>query len=183
MFKNKRILILVIVILFIIICVTFIALSGNKDFENRIKRCPEIKDINWGHYGRDIDFVDCMGIISIDRWNRSLSDTLYNFRDFKHDYYFAGINDLNGYAMLDSNLYIINKGVGKSKVSFDNVHYQYKEKYFINGEFKYFYYDKIEDIPIFLKVNTMSGEVAFYKSLDEIPESDRKIFEELEKNK
>ncbi|MBN1325549.1 hypothetical protein JW977_01015 [Candidatus Falkowbacteria bacterium] len=179
---KKKILIVIIILVPISFLLLFI-LYGKYSYEKTITKCPEIRNIESGHYGRDISFEDCYGIISIDRWNPTISDTLYNFRDFKHDYYFAGINDLNGYAMRDSNLYIINKGVGKSKVSFDNVRYQYEEKYFINGEFKYFYYDKIEDIPIFLKVNTMSGEVAFYKSLDEPSESDRKIFEELEEVK
>jgi len=171
------------VILFVVILVILISLNGNKEFENKLKKCPGIKDTNWGHYGRDIDFVDCMGIISIDRWNRSLSDTLYNFRDFKHDYYFAGINDLSQYGVVNDFLYVKDFDKYEGYVIYDDGAKHYTQNFLTDGKVKQYLYDSPDEIPRFRKVNVQTGEITLYKTFDEMPESDRKIFEELEKVK
>ena len=176
MLKRKRLLICIFIVL-IMVLVIFIFSFYYIRFRGLIGQCP---GIDLAKYNKDTSLVNCFGIISIDKSFES--GISYRVRDFRHDYDVATLNNLNDFKFKNSNLYVIDRSQ-HVRIDSNNPSSKYFVQFYKAGAIKTFYYDTQDEIPKYLLINTISGEVTLFKTTIEMPEDDRKIFEELEEVK
>jgi hypothetical protein len=58
---------------------------------------------------------------------------------------------------------------------------KYCGKFEINGKSKQFYYDRPDQVPTYLIVDTKTGNERFYSDLKDAPPADRAILERLQR--
>jgi hypothetical protein len=121
------------------------------------------------------NFIDCYGVVSIrDGWD---IDYLY-LQDNLRDYDLAWIDDFNQFKVVDNILYVKSREpIPMSLGSGENA--TYLQKLFVNGELKYFKYESPSEIPLYLIVDTISGEAKAYKTIEDVPEEAREYFGEI----
>ncbi|MCX6740073.1 MAG: hypothetical protein NTZ49_02495 [Candidatus Parcubacteria bacterium] len=153
--------------------------------EKKLSECPEIKNDIKNAQSADYEyqFIDCKGVVSV-----SYLDGKYYISD-KYAGGVAVVNNRKLYKFIGDDLYVVYYSEGTMNFSCSGNkegecnNKKYYEYFKVNGQEQEVIYNSYDEIPIYRKVNTVSGELTLYKTLNEIPESDRKIFKELEKVK
>lgn len=122
------------------------------------------------------DFVDCYGVVTInDGWDMDY----LSFKDHINKYEIARVYNQNQYIYTDNKIFVINRKPIENSSSNGNetIYYQ---KLFQSSQLIEKSYNAISDIPIYLVVDTISGEVQAYKNISDVPENKRAYFIELE---
>lgn len=121
-------------------------------------------------------FVDCYGTVAInDGWDMDY----LSIRDHIRDYTIARVYNREQYLYIDNKVFVINRQNIESSSS-DEVKTIYNQKLFQDGKLTYTSYDRISDIPIYLIIDTLSGEVKAYKDLNSVAKTEIKYFSEIE---
>lgn len=122
------------------------------------------------------DFIDCRGIVSInDGWDMDY----LSINDHIHKYEIARVYNQNQYVFAQDKLFVINrKNIENSSSNGDKI--TYYQELFQNGKLADNSYTKVSDIPTYLIIDTISGEVKAYKNLSEVPVDQQPSFKELE---
>lgn len=123
-----------------------------------------------------VDYIDCHGVVSInDGWDMDY----ISLKDHVHEYEIARVYNQDQYIYTDNKIFVINKKIIEGSVS-NGKRIKYYQELFQNGELKTNYYDIILDIPTYLIINTVSGEVKAHKDITEVPEVEKSYFIQLE---
>ena len=120
--------------------------------------------------------IKCYGIISIDGFGEG--GFKYSIYDNVQLYPIADIRSYNDFRYINNKIYVIDQA---SHYAFDNINKEYDKYYFIDGQIKHYTSKTKEGMPKYFIVDTVTGNVSPYVSIDQIPESERSIFLELEK--
>jgi|SRR3989338_5047199 len=143
--------------------------------------------LNNNRFGKDIIFVDCFGIFSIEHefpWLDGKRLSIYDIRDDKHNYNISILNSLKNYKIENGFMYIheplifpINQ---YAHVKFGDKEWQFPREFFLNGEIKEINYKSPEDFPNYIQVEMVTGEVTLYNTYDQMPDEVENIFKSLE---
>lgn len=121
-------------------------------------------------------FVDFYGTVTInDGWDMDY----LSIRDHIHDYTIARVYNQEQYLYIDNKVFVINRKNIESSSS-DGVKTTYNQKLFQNGKLLYTPYDRVSDIPTYLIIDTILGEVKAYKNISDIPIDQQNSFKDLE---
>lgn len=123
-----------------------------------------------------MSFIDCHGVVSInDGWDMDY----ISIEDHIREYEIARVYNVNQYVFVQDKLFVINrKNIENSSSNGDKI--TYYQALFQNGKLVDNSYTKISDIPTYLIIDTISGEVKAYKDLSEVPIDQQNSFKELE---
>lgn len=119
---------------------------------------------------------DCYGLISI-RYGWDID--YYYLLDHVHDYEVARIYGLDQFVYQNGKILVINRQAVEEGET-DGVKAKYRQKTFQNGQLTESSYDDISEIPTYLAIDTVSGEVEAYVSAGDAPAEYRPYFSELE---
>lgn len=124
------------------------------------------------------NFIDCHGVIAFtDSW-----DVDYiSLKDHIHDYEIARIYNLDQLIYVADKIFVINRNTIKGTIS-DSTKTQYYQELFQNGQLETNYYDSISDIPTYLVIDYVSGEVKAYSDINEVPQDYKQYFSEIQNN-
>ena len=143
--------------------------------------------INSNRYGKDVSFVDCFDIFSIEHESPALGNkrySLYNIRDDKHDYIISIIDTLKHYKISNGMMYIYEPLIFPVDQYYTEKYgdkpWQYPQKYFMNSQVIEINYRSPQEFPNYIQVEISTGEVTLYNTYDEISEEVKGIFRELE---
>ncbi|MDA9475085.1 hypothetical protein XI03_11360 [Bradyrhizobium sp. CCBAU 65884] len=121
-----------------------------------------------------LGMLDCYGVISI--WERDNSG--YLVQNNKHTGpIVAQIKSPNAFVVYANLMYLIDitpKGICNNLVPG-----KYCGDFQVNGQPKSYYYDRPEQVPTYLVIDTKTGDERFYANLKDAPVADRAIFERL----
>jgi|SRR3989339_270104 len=121
------------------------------------------------------NFIDCHGVITItDSW-----DVDYiSLKDHIHDYEIARIYNMEQFTYVADKIFVINRKTIKGTIS-DGTKIRYYQELFQDGQLETNYYDSISNIPTYLVINYVSGEVETYSNIDEAPQEYKQYFLEI----
>lgn len=91
-----------------------------------------------------------------------------------HDYTIARVYNREQYLYIDNKIFVINRKNIES-ISSDGAKITYKQELFQNGKLVYTPYDRISDIPTYLIIDTILGEVKAYSNISDIPIGEQNI--------
>lgn len=137
-------------------------------------QCPELRQ-----YQTSLEA--CYGILVI---QTQVDDTIskYLINDYKHGLYVvSAINNKNRYRVEGNTMYIIDEREHTGTIRHDNGPIKSIVDVYQNGKVITLEFDNPEDIPNYVTVDINSGEVARYKTINEVPESAKMIFQEINK--
>lgn len=169
--------------LFILVVIILLGLSwfsGDFDKEELEISCsPEVeKSIKSGRYAgfgpsNDIELIACYGVVAEEMWTEI--ENGFSLYDHKNKYEVVPLVRQGHYQLSsDKILVFVVDGRPKDLSS-------YAVWYFVDGQEKLFTYKLYDNIPRYIAINIHDGEITLYpNNLDEIPETERKIFQELE---
>ena len=121
------------------------------------------------------DFVDCHGMISInDGWDMDY----LSLKDHVHKYEIARVDNQNQYIYENNKIFVINRKAIENS-STNGTKTIYYQELFQNGRLSDNPYGEISDIPTFLVVETISGEVEAYKNITDVPIGQQGYFTEI----
>jgi len=120
--------------------------------------------------------IECHGIISIDGFGEG--GFQYSIVDNAQRYTIAEMRSYNGFRFVNNNIYVIDQArdFGLNKLT-----NEYDKYYYVNGKITNYSSSTKEGMPKYFIVDTATGNVSPYVSIDQVPESERPIFLELEK--
>lgn len=168
--KNKTIIIIssIVVVLAIIISIAY-HYSFVVPKEAVAERCQNYVP-NWEN------FVECYGVVVVtDAWD----EDYLSLKDHIHDYEVARVYNQNQYRYVDGKVFVINRN-NIEKSSSNGSKTTYYQALFRNNKVIEKSYDSISDIPVYLVIDTKSGEVQDYKKINEVPQSEQDYFKEIE---
>jgi hypothetical protein len=164
-------------IIIAIIAILFIAFLGTHYFMFEYPKIGIAKKCQ-GFVPTWTDFIDCYGIVSInDGWDMDY----ISLKDHIHKYEIARVYNQNQYIYINNKIFVINLKNIENSAS-DGFNTTYYQKLFQGGNLIENEYDSISNIPNYLVIDTENGEVKTYKNIDEVPNSEKKYFEDI-KNK
>ncbi len=178
MMKNKiGIIILLIFIALLAIGSSLIYIKQYKPYKTIVSNCAK-KHSFWNDYVFGA-LADCHNHIVI--YSGGFDSDQYTISDSLHGGTLAWIDNLNDYVVKDNILFVINKNPGGCKTSNGSGTKEvFCVSYYKDGQLITSYYDNLNDIPTHLVINTLNGNVLAYNSLEQMPENDRLIFQQLE---
>ncbi len=167
--KNKKIPYVLIIPLLIIAIFAFsyyyfIRIPNKKIAE----RCIQY-DREWAN------LEDCYGLISL-RYGWDID--YYYLLDHIHDYEIARIYNLDQYIYENNKIFVINRKTIENSSS-NGIKTTYYQELFQNGKLSDNPYSEISDIPTFLVVDTVSGEVQAYKNITDVPSDQQSYFTKI----
>ena len=136
------------------------------------QKCTNFKDI------KDLDLEDCFGAVSI---SQSWDIKGYSLKDHVHNVMLAEIDTSNGYKFQDGNIYVKNRSPFNCSVTDNNGKQQFCIHTVENNQLVTKYYDNQSDIPLYLVIQTQTGNVTSYLDLSEMPQNDLVNFQNLGK--
>ena len=158
--------------LFILLAIVIGSLLYNGYLYNQ-KMVQKCTNYNPDWLGLD----DCYGVISI---SHGFDTNGYLITDHVHgSYILAEVNYLNDYKFQNGKFFVKSREPIECRLS----NGKYCQNLYQNNQQNTTYYDSQLDIPLYLIIDTETGNVNAYKSINEVSESDKKVFEELEKVK
>jgi len=178
---TKQLLLIGVFLLFVGILALWWLIGLQFDYEEKIARCPEYEDtVYFGSGSQDYSFVDCYGVVIIEKSPRTHpSERHYAIKDVRDKHYWiASVSSKNAYKIEEEFIYVFDDNIESAdpNVELNNV-WMYSRHFYVKGEFKAFYYSERSEIPLYLKINTQTGEVTLYNVFEEMPENDREVFE------
>jgi hypothetical protein len=174
MFNNKKLIIFLLLILLMIVGIGVFLYNGHVYNQEMSKKCIG--------YNPDWTLLDdCFGVISI---SHGFDTNGYLMTDHAHgNYILAAIDKLSDYRFSNGKVFVINRVPIECSVIDKNNKKQFCQNLYQNKKSVTNYFDKQSDIPIYLAIETQTGEVTTFQSLDKVPKNEKSIFMELEKNK
>ena len=181
---NKKKIIIIFSLLASLFVIFFLYISVFNFFlgknEMTVQECPYF---NGKRLGRDAYFNECKGVISV--LNNNICNCMMIYDDL-HDFFVTEVKSKKQYLFTDKYMYIytpIDKNNSESYFNFtaDGKKYHTSD-FFINGKVKMFMYDKIDDIPQFIKIDLTSGSTEIYTSIEKITGTDSQLFSSLINN-
>lgn len=144
-----------------------------KDIDYINKNCPHDY---WGVGG---DFIDCKNSLLIERiadQDVIFVQDIKNY-SFNNKIFIERIAPIYAHKFVDDDLYLILNPDEEKYYNFD----LYYQEILINGEIKKISFDSKEEVSIYRKVNSVNGNNTLYSSFEDIPDSEKEIFRELDK--
>lgn len=139
----------------------------NSEREVVIKRCIDY-NAQW------LGMIDCYGVISV--WQPDDSGYLVG-NNKRPGSIIAQIRTADNFIVRNDQMYLIDI-TPKGKCG-DSTPEKYCGDFQVKGELKTYYYDDPDQVPTYRIINTKTGDERFYVQLNEIPDADREIFQEL----
>lgn len=146
--------------------------------------CPGYEAIPAG-FTDSANFIDCSNIIAIEQWAGEDHYVVLNFSIDSEYYHDQLIANIPRYLLIDSQLYFVEEP-SINRFSYgsrcDDEECSSETKYmttYSGGEKQTMEYSTVEDIPLYRKIDTKTGDFTLYESIESAPENERSIFEEL----
>ena len=175
--KINRYLLLIIVLIFVT-SGYFVYIKNRKALNS--KECYNLPESQALGPSVDSDVIDCLGYINIKKWlDCGIKDNplecgyIYIYDSYHHmtfvnrvEKYFVDRDNKKVYV-IGNIIYDINGGGGKNTFSIFVP---------IDGEYKLSYFNSVNDMPHYIVIASDTGNLVLYKTLDQIQETERKIF-------
>lgn len=156
-----------------------IFLYGNFKNDKKVVCSQEVeKSIKAGRYSGfgpsyDTKLIACYGAITEEQWMEV--ENGYSLYDHINKYEITSLDYQGGYKVEENKIFVVVKDSRPKNLP------SYGVWYFVDGEQKPFTYKSYDDIPKYIAIDIYSGEVTIYPNdLSKIPETESKIFKELE---
>lgn len=136
------------------------------------------KSLEEGRYSgfgpsNDTQLIACYGIITEESWTDA--ENSYSLYDHKNKYEAVLLDGQGHYNIDGDSLFVVVNDTRPKDLP------GYGVWYFVDGKERLFTYKLYDDIPKYIAIDIYSGEVTIYpNNLEEIPEKERYIFQELE---
>lgn len=178
--RTKIFIILISAILLAILIFMFDYFRSEVALKKIISKCPDIDMKRYGWPG-DINFYDCYNNIAIED-SQGVGDTIiYVLYNIKRKDKIIGFETFDQYRLIGGNMYVfIMPTEGGSYDIDERGRKRYFGEYVINGKLQTIYYESADQKPRYFAVDTISGEVRFYRYLKDVPQEEQAIFQELE---
>lgn len=120
--------------------------------------------------------IECYGVISVDGFGEDGFD--YYITDNLHSYTIASIRKFSDFRLINGRVYVIDQ---EGWSGLNKITNKYGYSYFVDNQMRHYSSTTKEGMPRFFIIDTISGNVSPYISIDQVPESEKPIFQELEK--
>lgn len=155
----------------------FILIKGEISYHKKLLKCPTLNTEKYA--GPDFEFYDCYDNIAIEI--SYVSDKHFRLYDIKHQYPVIGFKTFDFYQLVGDTMYVFS--IPKEGGSYDvdeNGKKRYFKSAFVDGEKQFFYYDNADQMPRYFAIDTITGNVRFYRELSEVPRDEQSIFKDIE---
>jgi hypothetical protein len=177
---RYKIIILTTVVITLIGSISILAELLSSNNKTKLRKCFNVPETHFGT--ADFYMLDCLGYIHINKWvncevydNDNCSQIFVN--DSLHSRVF--INKVKKYMFEDNKIYLIgNLNVkNETKENGERVFTAYLP---IDGEMKFVEFRNKEEIPEYFIVDSIKGNIEFFKNNDDILNEYRSVFKEME---
>lgn len=133
----------------------------------------EVDRSQYSSFGSDVDLIACYGVIAEERWTEV--ENGFSLYDHKNKYEVVALDRQGHYKLNGDKILVFTEDNRPKDLP------GYGVWYFVDGEERLFTYKLYDEIPKYKAIDIYSGEVTIYPNdLNQIPETERKIFQELE---
>jgi len=162
---RNRYLILACVVITLIICTAF--------FLNRENTCSQRVGSS---FSADLIVDKCYGIIVVEVAPNDVYK--YSLYDYTHNYRIGVTKASSSIIAMKDYVYFIDTSEF-NHVTFSDGSSSYVRRYYDGNAIIKYDYSSVDEIPRYIKVSSINGQVTPYVKLDGMPENDRSIFEGL----
>lgn len=164
--RNKWVFVIISLPLILIVGVSIFWYNGQVYDKEMATKCIQYNP-SW------LGLIDCYGVVSI---KQAWDIKGYYLDDHVHGYELAEIDNLNDYKFQDGYIYVKNREPFTCSITDQSGIKQFCQKLFQDNRLKSSYYSSISDIPLYLVIDTQTGNVDAYKFIDTVPEDEKKFF-------
>lgn len=155
------------------VVVAVVAIIGKQVIHRKeiVKKCPDLKNYT-------TELVDCYEDIVITGKSDASHPNKYYVQNYRMNLSIAGINNKDDYKYSDGLVYVIDKSPHDSTSTYNGIT-KYTVATYQDGKSQQLEYDKQEDIPNYVSINVTNNEIRRYKTINDIPENERSIFQSI----